>query len=254
MYSSCIIMVFMAINTVTHSLYFVLMRSQYFHPLHLLCAFLLSLRLGTCMRGPAVHTTCPLSYRYLILCIPGNEMADTEAKRAAGGLSSDPISLPNLLKRPLPLNPSALYRKKNSEIMQHWKDTWRSSARGKLLAKVDNKPPSASFLHAISNTNLSRRSASLITQLYIGHVPLNDFLKKIKRTDSARCPACGAGSETVAHYLLECPIYAHERWILAKRLSKRGKPMTLKNLLGDDEAYIPLANFINASHRFPHDA
>lgn len=186
--------------------------------------------------------------------ILGNEMADTEAKRAAGGLSSDPISLPNLLKRPLPLNPSALYRKKNSEIMQHWKDTWRSSTRGKLLAKVDNKPPSASFLHAISNTNLSRRSASLITQLYIGHVPLNDFLKKIKRTDSARCPACGAGSETVAHYLLECPIYAHERWILAKRLSKRGKPMTLKNLLGDDEAYIPLANFINASHRFPHDA
>jgi hypothetical protein len=54
----------------------------------------------------------------------------------------------------------------------------------------------------------------------------------------------------VAHFLLECPIYAHERWILAKRLREREKGLTLENILGDEEAIIPLANFIIASHRF----
>ena len=182
--------------------------------------------------------------------IPGNELADMEAKRAAGGLSSEQKSLPRFLRRELTLNPSALYRKRNAELKQKWKNRWRNSKRGKLLAKIDGKSPSPRFLHAISKANISRRSASLITQLYIGHIPLNDYLRRFKKTDSARCPACGAGSETVAHFLLECPIYAHERWILAKRLNKRGKELTLENILGDKEAITPLSNYISATHRF----
>jgi hypothetical protein len=55
-------------------------------------------------------------------------------------------------------------------------------------------------------------------------------------------PACGAGSETVRHFLLECPGYAHERWALEKALM-------LENLLGDEEVIVPITN-LSVSHRF----
>jgi hypothetical protein len=182
--------------------------------------------------------------------IPGNELADGEAKRAAAGLSSHKSTLPKLLRRPLTINPSAVHRKQNTEIKQRWKNKWRNSKRGKTFAKIDPKSPSPRFLHALSNTNISRRSASHITQLYIGHVPLNVYLKRFKRADSARCPACGADHESVRHFLMECPIYTHKRWILAEKLSRRKKVLTLETLLGEEEAAIPLSNFITASLRF----
>jgi ribonuclease HI len=182
--------------------------------------------------------------------IPGNELADREAKQAAVGLSSHKSILPKLLRRPLTINPSAVHRKRNTEIKQRWKYKWRNSKRGKAFAKIDPKSPSPCFLHAISNTNISRRSASHITQLYIGHIPLNDYLKRFKRVDSARCPACGAGPESVRHFLMECPIYAHERWILEERLSRRKKVLTFETLLGEEEAAIPLSNYITTSLRF----
>jgi len=182
--------------------------------------------------------------------IPGNELADAEAKRAAGSLSSDKSILPKFLRCSLTLNPTALQRRRNAEIKQRWKIKWKNSKREQSLAKIDNNSSLVHFLRAISKTNILCRLASLITQLYIGHVPLNDYLKRFKKADSARCPACRAAPETVRHFLLECPIYAHERWILTRRLSKRDKELTLENILGDEEAFLSLSNYINASHRF----
>jgi len=40
--------------------------------------------------------------------IPGNELADAEAKKAASGLTSDKHSLPAYLRKTLPRNPAAL--------------------------------------------------------------------------------------------------------------------------------------------------
>ena len=183
--------------------------------------------------------------------IPGNELADKEAKRAAGGLSSDKSILPSFLKHTLTVNPSAVQRQHNTRLKSRWNTEWKNSKRGQSTARNDNKSPSVHFLRSISNANISRRSASLITQLYIGHVPLNEYLNRFKKVDSSRCPACGARSETVQHFLLECPGYAHERWMLKKRFSGRKKALTLENLLGDAEAILPLTNYISASHRFP---
>ena len=119
------------------------------------------------------------------------------------------------------------------------------------MAKTDKNTPSAHFLRTISNANISRRSASLVTQLQIGHIPLNGYLKKINKVDQANCPACGTDYESVRHFLLDCPGYAHERWLLEKRLKRRNKNLTMENLLGDAEATIPLTNYIYTSYRFP---
>jgi hypothetical protein len=118
------------------------------------------------------------------------------------------------------------------------------------MHKIDGTTPSKSFLKAISNADITRSVASIITQLRLAHVPLNSYLKRFKRTDSARCPACGADDETISHYLLYCPSYAYERWTLARKAKKKRKAMTLGTLLGDPSLIAPLAKFIDATHRF----
>ena len=186
--------------------------------------------------------------------IPGNEIADKEAKKAATGHTSDKNLLPTYLKRPLLINPSAVMQQKNTEIKQRWNKTWKESIRGRRLAKLGYKAPSTSFIRTISRANISRRSASLVTQLLLNHIPLNEYLYRFKTVDSARCPACGAATESVRHFLLECPIYAHERWILEKGLRKSNKALMLRNLLGDAETISLLITYISATHRFSHNS
>ena len=100
----------------------------------------------------------------------------------------------------------------------------------------------------ISDDNLSRNDASRIFQLRAGHVPLNEYLERFKRMDSAQCPACGHPRENVQHFLKDCPAYKHERWPL-HRLCKTEEP-TLKDLLNKEELTIPLAKYIRATGRF----
>jgi hypothetical protein len=82
------------------------------------------------------------------------------------------------------------------------------------------------------------------------HIPLNSYLKRIRKVDNARCPACGEDEENIEHYLLRCPSYAHERWALAQHARKKSKPITVKALLGDPDFVLPLAAYIQAMGRF----
>ncbi|EJD43444.1 hypothetical protein AURDEDRAFT_66433, partial [Auricularia subglabra TFB-10046 SS5] len=50
-----------------------------------------------------------------------------------------------------------------------------------------------------------------ITQLRMGHAPLNRHLHRIKRHDHPTCDACGTAPESVRHFLLECPQYRLQR-------------------------------------------
>jgi len=82
------------------------------------------------------------------------------------------------------------------------------------------------------------------------HIPLNDYLKRIWKVDSARCPACGADEENITHFLLNCPNYAYKRWNLARLAVKKRNPLTIKSLLGDKDYVLPLATYIQATGRF----
>ena len=175
---------------------------------------------------------------------------DWEAKKAAEGLTSAKSLLPPFLKKPLLMNPSAVKRAHNDTLQNEWIDTWRQSERGRNMLKINNSTPSKKFLGAISTTEITRSSASLISQLRLTHILLNSYLKRFKRTDSARCPACGADEETIIHFLLFCPSYAHERWALARQAKKNKKALSMDALLGDPSMVIPLANYIIATHRF----
>jgi hypothetical protein len=85
--------------------------------------------------------------------------------------------------------------------------------------------------------------------VYVLHIPLNSYLARFHRVDSARCPACPEQEETVEHFLLKCPGCAHERWVLESKLKG---DLTLTTILSGEKAIILLANYIEATHRFAH--
>ena len=118
------------------------------------------------------------------------------------------------------------------------------------MHKINDTTLSKRFLKAISTAEISHSSASLISQLRINHIPLNSYLKRIKRVNSAQCPTCGADVEDTAHFLLTCPTYAYERWTLACLTRKARKLLSLEMLLEDPSMVIPLAKYIAATHRF----
>jgi hypothetical protein len=110
--------------------------------------------------------------------------------------------------------------------------------------------PLSKFLKTISNPKLSRTAASTITQFRLSHTPLNSYLKRIRKVDNARCPACGEDEESIEHFLLRRPSYAYERWDLTQHARKKHKALSLVTILGDPQFTMPLAAFIQATGRF----
>ena len=171
-------------------------------------------------------------------------------KKAADWLTSDKLLLSPYLKKPLLINPSALKRAYNDTLQSEWTNTWCQSERGCRMLQINNSTPLKKFLRVISMPDIMCSSASLILQLRLTHIPLNGYLKRFKRMDSARCLACGADEETITHFLLSCPSYAHKCWALARQAKKNKKGMSLNALLREPSLVIPLANYINATHHF----
>ena len=118
------------------------------------------------------------------------------------------------------------------------------------MRQIDKSTPSAKLINAVSSSKISRETASQIAQLKLTHVPLSTYLKRIGRVSSARCPACGAEAETIKHFLLNCPNYAYKRWALNRQANKLHKRLTIETILGEQSMVRPLANYINATHRF----
>jgi len=180
--------------------------------------------------------------------IAGNEQVDREAKRAAEGLTSEKKTLPTYLRKPLLINPAAAKRAHHESLMKKWKREWKDTVRGRRAAHLDGSTPSRKFLNAISHKELSRSDASRIAQFRLGHAPVNQYLKRIRRVDSARCPACGDEEETAEHFMLRCPAYAHKRWALTEKAKKLRKPMEMETLLGIPEMTREVAKFIRATN------
>ena len=185
--------------------------------------------------------------------IDGNKKADREAKKAASGSTSCAKLLPPLLRKPLLINPSAAKRAYNESLTIKWKTDWEQSPRGRKMKMLDNTTPSAKFLKTISNPKLSCEAASRIAQLRLQHVPLNSYLHHFKRVDKANCLACGADDKSIAHFLLFCPSYVHERWSLERLARKMRKTLLIETLLGDLDFAVPLSSYIDRTKHFLHN-
>ncbi|KAI0298315.1 hypothetical protein BC826DRAFT_951267 [Russula brevipes] len=210
------------------------------------------IRLGEQIRKTRKRSKYNLTIRWVAghEGLEGNELADQEAKAAARGTQSDKNLLPPYLRRKLKINPNAAKQSLAAKLSAKHRATWRTSERGTKMAKIDVSTPSRKFIDSISHHDISRSTASLIAQMRINHVPVNAYLYRFKKVESARCFACGTDTEDVTHFLLECPTYAHERWALARQAKKLKKPLKIETLLGNPAMTTALATYIEKTHRF----
>jgi ribonuclease HI len=138
-----------------------------------------ALRIATHLRNRNSNANYSLTIRWTAghVGIEGNEKADTEAKRVAEGQSSDKLDLPKYVRNRIKHSVSALRQANNKERNEVWTKEWQASTRHKRFKAMDTVPPSSQkFLTLTSNHRISRKSASLIFQLRVGHAPLNDYL------------------------------------------------------------------------------
>ena len=136
-------------------------------------------------------------------------------------------SLETTLAPHLPKNP--LRRRRNLLSLSHCTSASRARAialhpglRSELLNNQDLLTPySQKYLKYISQEGISRKTASLIFQLQVGHTPTNQYLHRFKKVDGPWCLACGFPKETTEHFLLQCLKYKHECWPLLGHAKSR---------------------------------
>jgi hypothetical protein len=137
--------------------------------------------------------------------VPGNEMADKEAKKAAEGQSSQRNLLPALLRNPLPKSATATKRVFREKIMEEWTARRNASKRKGRMDLIDPSFSPSAFQKLISTFN--RNEATTLNRIRSNHVPLNAFLHRIKRADDPTCTRCGMADETTRHFLFECSAF-----------------------------------------------
>ncbi|MBW0519607.1 hypothetical protein O181_059322 [Austropuccinia psidii MF-1] len=103
-------------------------------------------------------------------------------------------------------------------------------------------------------STLEKGIAALIYQLRAGHVPLNDYLTRIKSIQNNKCPNCGR-RETINHYLLYCYAYKKERYKFRKNIIKNKSKTNFYRselILDSPDSFEALGKYILDTKRFPH--
>ncbi|KAI5982962.1 hypothetical protein EDD15DRAFT_2179812, partial [Pisolithus albus] len=127
-----------------------------------------------------------------------------------------------------------------------WKKEWKHSPRHPRMSNIDPSLPSKSFLKLAGS--LHKKQAGLLIQLRINHIPLNQHLHHINRSDTPMCLQCGEGTlENVHHFLFQCPRYDRERHKLFLALGR--KATSTNFLLNDSSAQNHLRKYVNATKR-----
>src|SRR5436190_24168467 len=79
------------------------------------------------------------------------------------------------------------------------------------------------------------------------HCHLNQFLHRFKIIETSECE-CGAGKETVDHFLLNCELYDEERDRLRRKVG--AQRMRTSVLLGDSTIIKDTIEYIESTGRF----
>ena len=185
-----------------------------------------------------------------------NEAADKLAKAASQGRSSRREDLPHLLKSSMPVSVSAAKQEFQAQLNRKWVRMWSDSPRKARFSRIDPEFPFNKFRKKLFK--LTRSQASLIMQLRTGHFPLNFYLFRIGKTDSDKCTKClenpvinAQVTETISHYLFECPAYYLARQALTAKIGRNH--LSLSKIMKNTDSMKALATFINRSGRFKDD-
>src|SRR6266481_8815110 len=154
--------------------------------------------------------------------VEGNEKANQEAKKAAGGQASRVRMLPRfLMEEPLSLSTSALRQAFNAGLLSRWRNVWATFPRYMRISRIDVTMLSKGF-HKLM-LDLDRTQTSILMQFRTGHVLLQKHLFHINKASLPNCLTCHQEEESVHHFLFECMTWHHKRWYMGKELGSSAK-------------------------------
>ena len=119
------------------------------------------------------------------------------------------------------------------------------------MAQFDDKFPFNEFRKR--SYFLTRNQASIMIQIRSGHIPLNNYLHKIRKSDTEICLACSDQEnglrcrETINHVIFECPAYDRERDTMIAKIKQQH--FNLFDIMSNTDHMKILATFINSTGR-----
>ena len=150
--------------------------------------------------------------------IKGNEKADKLAKAAASSLETTE-EMPLTIKEANGI----LY----DVCKNKWDQRYMESTTGAHYREYQ-----PSVYRSIDSEKLSRKYQRILFRLQTGHCGLRSHLHRIGKADSPLCRNCFM-EETVAHFILHCPLYEGERTILFTKVYEAKAQFTLLKILTD---------------------
>jgi hypothetical protein len=118
-----------------------------------------------------------------------------------------------------------------------------------MLGKTLEKVPQHSKKFLCLLQPLDWHQASILTQLWAGHIGLNHHLFCIHKSEFSSCPLCrGTTVETVKHFLLDCPHYKTKRHILQQKLCCNAGSLSF--LLSNTVATSALLKYVHSTGHF----
>ena len=160
--------------------------------------------------------------------IPGNELADAAARRAA----SAPCT------RRLPLPARDFYPAVSAFVLCQWQEAWQAQPRNKLR---NIKPALEPWF---SSSRRSRREEVILCRLRIGHTyATHGYI--LRGAERPLCPRCREPL-SVSHIMLTCPQHRRSRM---RHLGHIAPDTTLRAVLGEGSDWVrtgQLFSFIRA--------
>ena len=171
--------------------------------------------------------------------VSGNERADHHAKFAAQipACSDERVEPP-------PPSASSLKRKVASLLPEPV-----VFDGGGVHRAIRDDVPAPSIQRALAG--LPRGICSVLVQLRSGHAPLRQYLHWRQHRATDRCLKCRV-PESVQHYLMACSRFTTHRTRLRATLSNLKLPFRMSTLLSNPRAIPVLADYIEATRRFPN--
>lgn len=165
---------------------------------------------------------CEITLRWIPahVGVPGNEVADTLAKRATGwrpkqdkGPPLDPNTVMKMTW--LPQLISSCKRQINSFARNHWTNTWRNGNTGLLYKKkwcsdTGNGAILDRHVNKLYKSFSHKAEASVLIQMRTEKIGLYGYLNKINRAEGPWC-GCEQAYQTVRHIIEECECYDDTR-------------------------------------------
>ena len=121
--------------------------------------------------------------------IPGNDKADTLAKKGSGQEQPPTQTTFETAKQII-----------RSNYKEEWLNEWAMGTTGRVLFQHMTTPNVNDSID-----NLCRKDQATIFRLRTQHIPLHSHLNRIGAIAEKTCPLCGHPEETVEHHLFQCP-------------------------------------------------